>query len=236
MKHVPRLYLAGHLAAGPLALDGDQAKRLSTVMRLTPGDEFLAFAGDGREWRARVAAVQRATLQAEVTELVRHEPVPPLAVEVWIALVRANRFDWAIEKCVEAGVDVVRPMITEHCQRGEGSASKAERWMRIAIEAAEQSRRLRVPVVEPPAPLERLLGQVRGALLVADMGGKAWGEAARLLPPAGHVSLAVGPEGGFSEAELGLLRAKGAVPVSLGPHILRTETAAAVAVALVRAG
>jgi len=235
MKHVPRLYVFGHLAAGGLVLDGDQAKRLSAVMRLGPGDEFLAFAGDGREWRARVTGVHKASLDAEVTELVRQEPAPALAVEVWVALVRANRFDWAIEKCVEAGADVIRPMLTERCQRGEGSSGKAGRWTRLAIEAAEQSGRLRVPVVEPPVALERLLGGVRGALLVAERGALPWTEAARLLAPAGHVAVAIGPEGGLSESELGQLKAKGAIAVSLGPYILRTETAAAVAVALVRA-
>lgn len=235
MKHVPRVYVPGHLGPGPLVLDGDAAKRLSTVMRVSPGDPFLAFSGDGREWRAEVTAVDRARLHATIAEIERQAAPPAVVVEVWLALVRAARMDWAIEKCVEAGADVVRPMVSAFCQRGDAaSPAKQERWRRLAIEAAEQSGRLTVPPVEAPAPFARLLGQLRGTLLVADRSGKPWPEVVPLLPSSGHVAIAIGPEGGLSEDERGQATARGGMTVSLGPNIFRTETAAPVAVALVR--
>jgi 16S rRNA (uracil1498-N3)-methyltransferase len=235
VKHVPRIYVPGHLGPGPLVLDGDAAKRLSSVMRISPGDPFLAFSGDGREWRAAVTGVERTKLHATIAEIERQAAPPAVVVEVWLALVRAARMDWAIEKCVEAGADVIRPTVTEFCQRGDAaSTAKRERWQRLAIEAAEQSGRLTVPPVEAPVPLARLLGQLRGALLVADRSGKPWPEVAALLPSSGHVAIAIGPEGGLSDDELGQATARGGMTVSLGPNIFRTETAAPVAVALIR--
>lgn len=232
---MPRLYLPGRLGPGPLVLDGDAAKRLAAVMRISPGDALLLFAGDGREWRAEVTAADRAQVHANVIGIERQAAAPPVILEVWLALVRASPLDWAIEKCVEAGADVIRLMVSEFCQRGEtASPAKQGRWHRIAIEAAEQCGRLTVPPVEPPLAFDRLLGQAPPTLLVADRSGRRWTDVAAFLPATGHVAVVIGPEGGLSESELGQAVARGAIVVSLGPNILRTETAAPVAVALVR--
>jgi 16S rRNA (uracil1498-N3)-methyltransferase len=218
-----------------LRLDTEQSRRLSAVMRLREGDEFRVFSGDGREWAAEVTAVTKASLTATLGECVRQEAPPALSIEVWCSLVRPNRFDWAIEKCTEAGADVIRPLLTEHTARGEGaSAARAERWQRIAIEAAEQSRRLYVPVVQPLAQFNALLARPPGPLLIADREGRPWRDIVPLLPERGAAAIAIGPEGGFSEAELAAARARGALLVSLGPNILRTETAAVVATAGLR--
>jgi 16S rRNA (uracil1498-N3)-methyltransferase len=235
MAHVPRLYVPSRLGPGPLRLDGAQAKRLASVMRLREGDRFFVFGGDGREWEAVVAGTTRAGVAARVEGLSRQEPQAALVVEVWCALVRPQRFDWAVEKCTETGADIIRPLLSEHTVRGEGgSKARQERWQRIAVEAAEQSGRLWVPVVEPPAGFDDLLKSHRGPLVVCHWGGKAWAEIEPLLPPAGRLALAIGPEGGFSDEEVARARASGALVASLGPHVLRTETAAVLAAALAR--
>lgn len=235
MAHVPRLFVRGHLGPGPLLLEGEQAKRLAAVMRLREGESFLAFSGDGREWEATVGPATKAGLRASVGALARQEAAPALTLELWVGLVRPNRFDWALEKAVEAGADIIRPLLSEHSARGEGSsAGRRERWERIAIEAAEQSGRLYVPVVEPPAQFGDLLARHHGALLVCDCDGRPWGEVPALLPGDGRLAVAVGPEGGFSPEELARARAHGALTAKLGPNTLRAETAAVVAVALVR--
>ena len=205
-------------------------------MRLRAGDRFLAFSGDGREWEAEVSLVTKAVVHASVGALTRQEPPPPFVLEVWCGLVRSNRFDWAIEKCSEAGADVIRALLTEHVVRGDGSsAGRQARWERVAVEASEQCGRLFLPVVQPPAAFRGLVDGYRGALLVADATGRSWQEARALLPTTGHVAVAIGPEGGFSAEEVSVARARGAVLVSLGPNVLRSETAAVVATALVRA-
>lgn len=235
MAHIPRIYLTGRLAPGPLSLDGDAARRLAAVMRARPGDPFLVFSGDGREWAATVSAVGRNRLQAQVGEVTRVSAALPLVIECWCGIIRPNRFDWAIEKCTEAGTDLIRPLISEYSARGEApSGNREQRWERIAIEAAEQCGRLSVPAIAAAGRFQQLIDQPTGALIVFDREGKPWQETVPLIPEQGRVTLAVGPEGGFSPEETAAARARGALTVSLGPNILRTETAAAAGVVLLR--
>jgi 16S rRNA (uracil1498-N3)-methyltransferase len=236
VAHVPRIYSAGHLAPGPLLIDGEHARRLAAVMRVRTGEEFRLFAGDGREWQATVTEVGRQAIRAEVGAVTRQEPPAPLTVEAWVAVVRANRFDWIVEKCTETGADVIRPFVSEYAARGEGpSAGRADRWQRIATEAAEQCGRLYLPAIEPAAPFDDLLSHHHGPLLLADASGSPWVQTAPLLPLEGRLAIIVGPEGGLSAEEVARARSRGALVTSLGPNTLRTETAAVVAVGLVRA-
>lgn len=236
MAHIPRVYTPAHLAPGAFSLDGEQSRRLALVARVRAGDPIRLFNGDGREWHALVEAVSGRGVVARVVEVALQAPPEPLTVEVWISLVRPNRFDWALEKCVEAGADVVRPLIAQHAARGDGgSTARQERWRRIAIEAAEQCGRLYLPVIEGPTGFADLVGRNRGALLLAERGGRSWAEVVPLLPASGSIAFAIGPEGGWSEAELRLAGAKGAITTGLGPNILRSETAAVAAVAVLRA-
>lgn len=235
MAHVPRLYIPGRIEPGLLTIGPDAAHRLTAVMRMRTGDAFLLFSGDGREWEATVAVVERNRIQATVGGVSRTAAPLALVVECWCAVVRPNRFDWAIEKCTEAGVDLFRPLLSEHSARGDApSSNRQERWERIAVEAAEQSGRLSVPVIAPAVTLEHLLDQPGGTLILFDREGKPWPEATALIPMQGRVTLAVGPEGGFSRAEVASAKARGALAVSLGPNILRTETAAVAGVVLLR--
>ncbi len=236
MDGLPRVCLPEGVGPGPLELAGSQARHLAGSRRLRKGDEFLVFAGDGVEYRARIEDVSRDAVIATVGDLARREPRPARSVEVWCANVRANRVEWAIEKCVEAGVDVFRPITTERSVRGqEVSESRHERWGRIAIEAAEQCGRLYLPKIAPVTPLHEALAAWEGALVLANREGAAWGEVAAGLPDRGAVAIAVGPEGGFSEDEVMSAIEAGSIIASLGPNTLRTETAAVVAVALARA-
>lgn len=235
MSHVPRVYLPQRLAHGPVTIGGDAGRHLAAALRVRPGDPLLLFAGDGREWAATVSEVTKGSVLAGVGEIARQEAPPAVVIETWCALVRANRFEWAIEKCVEAGADIIRPAITAFTQRGDTpSASRLERWRRIVIEAVEQSGRLFVPVIEAPATLERLLAGHRGAIVVADREGRRPADLGTLLPQAGHLALVVGPEGGFAPGESADLARHGAIPATFGPYILRTETAAITGTALLR--
>lgn len=233
MGNLPRLYTPGLHGLGTLSLDGEQARRLGAVMRLRSGDRFLAFGGDGREWDATITKVARGTVEAQVGAKTRELPQPPRSVEIGIAIVRPNRMDWAVEKCTEAGADVIRPLVTEHATRGSAEG-RTERWQRIAIEAAEQSGRLFVPAVAGAATLDALVAS-RAAVVFGALDGERWDVVAETLPRDGVVLTLVGPEGGFSEGETTALRAAGGRAVCLGPNVLRTETAAVVFTALLRA-
>ncbi|OAI39649.1 hypothetical protein AYO38_07290 [bacterium SCGC AG-212-C10] len=235
MAHVPRVYVPGRIARGRLSIAGDSARHLQSVLRVRHGDPLLLFSGDGREWSASVLETTRQAVVVTVGEQTRMEAAAPLMLEVWIALVRAQRLDWAIEKVTEAGADIIRPLVTHHASRGDTAGqSRQDRWQRIAVEAAEQSGRLFLPVIEAPIAFDAALARPGVALYIADGAGIPWSEAARLLPARGAVALAVGPEGGFSDDEIARAKSRGAVAVSLGPNVLRTETAALAGVALFR--
>jgi 16S rRNA (uracil1498-N3)-methyltransferase len=235
VSHVPRIYLPGRLGPGAITIEGEPGRHLATVLRVRPADPLVLFAGDGREWAATVSGVTKAGVAAEIGELVRQEAPPAVVLEVWCALVRPSRFEWAIEKCVEAGADVIRPLVTDWAQRGDTpSTAKLERWQRIVIEAGEQAGRLFMPVIEAPAPFTGVLEAYRGAIVFGARDGKLSGDIAPLLPERGHVAVVIGPEGGFSDAEIAALSRRGGLPASFGPHILRTETAAVVGAALIR--
>lgn len=235
MAHIPRIFVREILAPGALTLTGETGKRLASVMRVQAGEPLLLFNGDGKEWDAMVAGSTRDRVTVTVGSVARQEPASPVSLEIWAGLVRAQRFDWLVEKCTEAGADVIRPLISQHSARGEGaSANREERWNRIAVEASEQSGRLRVPVIAGPANFPALIERRMLPLVIAHPGGVPAAALAPLLPVQGTLMVAIGPEGGFSEPEVRDARARGALVLDLGANILRTETAALAATVLLR--
>lgn len=236
MAHVPRLYHPGRIVPGPLSLEASAWRHLGNVLRMRAGEEFLVFGGDGSEWRARIEAVSgKASGSATVLELTRQEHLPALDVELYCALVRATHFDLVVEKSTELGVDVIHPMATEYTSRGDGpSPNRIERWKRIAVEASEQCGRLRVPVIAAATTMESFLDHTSAPFVVADAAGMAWAAGSKLLPDSGKLAVLVGPEGGWSEAELARARSSGGIVLRLGANILRTETAAIAALTLIR--
>jgi 16S rRNA (uracil1498-N3)-methyltransferase len=233
VQHIPRLHVSGRLGSGPVVVDGEQAKRLAKVMRAHEGDEVRLFNGDGREWRCEVTTVERQRVILRVGEVMRQAAAAPLIVETWCGLIRPQRFDWMVEKATEAGTDIIRPFLSARTMgTREASKGRMERWERLAVEASEQCGRLHLPVIEQPGALLRMLETYRGALVIADVRGDGLEAVSRLLPLEGHVAVVIGPEGGFTEAELESARMRGALRLRLGPHVLRTETAAIVATAM----
>ncbi|MEO8812874.1 MAG: 16S rRNA (uracil(1498)-N(3))-methyltransferase [Caulobacteraceae bacterium] len=228
-----RLFVAGDLAAGePVALDAAQAHYLGAVMRLAVGEEIYAFNGRDGEWRARLVDLGRKGGTLEATNRVRGQaPTPDL--ELIVAVVKRPRLEIVVEKAAELGVRRLRPALTA---RTNGGRVNLGRLTAIAAEAAEQTGRLDVPEILSPAKLTTILDRwERGRrLMFCDEAGEAapaWDALAGDAP--GPWAILIGPEGGFSAEERARVRAlPGALPVSLGPRILRADTAAIVAIAL----
>lgn len=235
-----RLYVAQDLEHG-MAVEPspEQARYLTAVMRRSVGDEVLLFNGRDGEWRARVAEVGRRGCRLAVEALERAQAFGP-DLELLVALVKRGRLETIVEKAAELGARRVRLVTT---RRTNAERANVGRLTLIATEAAEQTGRLDVPAVIGPEPLERVLeGWDAGRrLLFCDEGGAAKpmlgllesSESPGPLQPPATAALLIGPEGGFDADERDRLRALPFVtPVSLGPRVLRADTAAIAAMTL----
>ena len=226
---LPRLYVEQPLGAGgALTLEGPQANYLSAVMRLSAGAQVKLFDDRSGEWLAEIveAGKKRVTLRT-VRHLREREPVPDL----WLlfAPIKRGRINWIAEKATELGVARLVPVIT---QRTIVDRTNHDRLFAHMVEAAEQCERTALPALAEPQKLQALLRdwpEERTLVFADENGGVPLLEAATPGPAA----ILIGPEGGFTEEERAAIRAlPQAKPVSLGPRILRADTAAAAAVAL----
>ncbi|MCC7266619.1 MAG: 16S rRNA (uracil(1498)-N(3))-methyltransferase [Caulobacteraceae bacterium] len=231
-----RLHVRNPLTAGAgLALEPDQARYLTSVMRRGVGDEVLVFNGADGEWRARLAEAGKRGALLALVEQVRPQAVGP-DLDLVIALVKRTRLETIVEKAAELGARRVRLVITE---RTNADHTRIERLQAIATEAAEQTGRLDVPEIVAPLKLEKMLSTWNDRrLLFCDEAGDAPPVLDALpLTARGRGpepwAILIGPEGGFSPAERDRLRALPyATAASLGPRILRADTAAISALTL----
>jgi 16S rRNA (uracil1498-N3)-methyltransferase len=223
-------------------LSGAQAQHLIRVLRAQSGMEFDIVAG-GRVWHAVIAGITgdsvRFNLVAEV------EADPALPVTLLLSVFKFDRMEWAIEKVTELGAERIVPVIARRSEKhlAQAAAVRAERWRRIALEASKQARRSDVLQVEDPLPLKAAIreeGQaVRLILAEQERSTTLHGAIGEVLAAAGDevpaFRMAVGPEGGWTAEEEAMFDAENWKPVSLGPRILRAETAAITAMAVAAA-
>lgn len=226
------------LGGSGVTLTGDLAHRLVRVLRYRPGDEVVLTAGGPREYRVRLSAVSAKSVTGDVVGEQDGPAEPTTEVVLYQALIRASRFDFALEKGTEAGVSRFVPVVCARTQgHGDESSSKrAERWWRLIVEAAEQCGRGRLPEIAEPLPFAEALRTAPGLKVVPWEGERGLKLAAYLrgLPEApAVVSLFVGPEGGFTDDEIAAARAAGAALVTLGGRVMRSETAAVIACGIV---
>jgi 16S rRNA (uracil1498-N3)-methyltransferase len=226
-----RLYVPHDLAPGAeLALDEGQSRYLAAVMRRAAGDEVAVFNGRDGEWRARVTAVGKRAVSL-VVETQTRPPASGPDLDLVIALVKRARLETIVEKAAELGARRVRPVVTE---RTNADHTRVERLQAIAVEASEQTGRLDVPEVAETVKLERLLAgwEPGRRLLFCDEAGDA-PPVLEAVREGGPWAILIGPEGGFSPREREILRGLPyAVPATLGPRILRADTAAISALTL----
>ena len=219
-----RFFLATPPAGGKAVLTGDEARHLARVLRAAVGDEVTLFDGRGRSWPARVAAIGRDAVELETGEP-RVEAAGGTLLTLAVALPKGERQKWLVEKLTELGVARLVPLVTE---RGvaEATASAVARLERGVIEASKQCGRDTLMEIGEPASVAGIVaGRAAAAIgLVADPRGGPLDTAG--WPVQAEVIGLVGPEGGFSSAELALADAAGWPRITLGPYVLRIETAA----------
>lgn len=238
---VIRLFVDVPLQAGrELALPPEAAQHALRVLRLGVGDHVVLFNGHGAQYASRLTAVDRDTARARVEAVETPVRESPLRITLVQAVARGEKMDWIIQKATELGVARIQPVSTERSEvkldlaRGD---RRLEHWRAVAVAACEQCGRNVLPTLDAPATLDACV-----AAHTADTSATRWmlhpGGAARLRDAnldSADLTLAVGPEGGFGDADLATLRSAGFRALALGPRILRTETAGLAAIAAMQA-
>ncbi|MDA8387951.1 MAG: 16S rRNA (uracil(1498)-N(3))-methyltransferase [Nitrospiraceae bacterium] len=242
-----RLYCPGLPGSGNVQIGAEEFEYAKNVLRAKPGDKIALFDGKGREASGVIASISRKDLSVRIGETLDSRKEPALKILFLPAVLKGQKMDFVIQKATELGVARMRPLITGRTQVGE--TRKLARWRKIAIEAARQCGRSFVPEVDEPVSLSRYFtednftenmgaGMNGAGVLFWEGGGAGLKElflSGRLKSSgAERISVAVGPEGGFSAEEVSLAAQKGFHTASLGPRILRAETAAVLAVGLVQ--
>ena len=233
---LPRLYVDADLAAGAqLTLGKEQSLYLAAVLRKSVGDAVVLFNGRDGAWRCALTSDSKKSVQLDLVEQIA-EQTPVSDLWYGFAPLKSERLDYVIQKAVEMGVGTIQPVIT---QRSQVSRLKPERLVANAVEAAEQCEVLSVPVVAPEVTLERLLDgwPAERTLILADEAAASSSPVETLRGLSGKpIGLLIGPEGGFSDDERArLLALPYVVPISLGPRILRADTAAVAGLAVIQA-
>jgi 16S rRNA (uracil1498-N3)-methyltransferase len=234
---VPRIHCDQRLGPGAqFALDADAAQHVAKSLRLKAGDALVVFDGRGGEYDATIQRIDRDRVDVKVGAFRDAGREPALVVGLVQGLPEADKMDWIIQKATELGVAWIQPVTCERSVvrlTGDRAARREAHWRRVAVAAAEQCGRTLIPEVRPTLAFPNWLAapaQVPRWMLAPD--GEALATRAAAPSP---LELVVGPEGGFSERERELLAHAGCEPVSIGPRVLRTETAPLAALAAIHA-
>lgn len=235
-----RRWIAERWDEATASIDGAQAEHLARVLRAHAGMEADVVAG-GHLFHAQVAAVSAKEVRFNLISELKAEPA--LAVTLVLAIYKFDRMEWAIEKATELGVSAIAPVVARRTEKrlAQAAEKRAERWRRIAHETAQQARRSDVPLVHDPAALaarvraaseatRMVLAEQERTTTLQHALNEAMAAAGDEMPA---LEIAIGPEGGWAPAEEALFDANGWRAVSLGPRILRAETAAVAALAVV---
>lgn len=237
---IPRIYTPQPLAAQQsLLLEPHASRHVLTVLRLKAGAPLVLFDGSGREFEARLDGAQNRTARVSTTTEHAARSESPLHITLVQGISRGERMDFTLQKAVELGVAEIIPVLTERSVvrlDAKQAVRKQQHWQQLVIGACEQSGRVRVPVVKTPLTLRALLAQPAHTGLSLLLHPTADAKlSAQAVPTHNQVRLLVGPEGGLSETETILAQRAGFTAVQLGPRVLRTETAALVALSLLQA-
>lgn len=242
---LPRFYVDTPLAPHTAVTLPETVTRHIHVLRLAVGDDICLFDGSGREFQARLDAINKRDASASLADATQPDTEARYAITLAQGVAGGDKMDWLIEKAVELGVNAVAPLQTERGVvrlSGERAAKRVQHWQALVQAACEQCGRARVPNVSPVSTLREWLATARSTdaprVLLSPRGAQSlthWAAQSRERIEGAGVVLLIGPEGGLSSDEEALAEAAGFLPLTLGRRILRTESAALVAISALHA-
>ena len=230
-----RRFFVDSIHCGEAELRGEEARRLTRVLRVEPGQRF-EISDQHQAWLAEIIEARGERVRLRVVEPVETEEMP-VRIALFAALIKFDRFEWIIEKATELGVESIRPVETARSEKGllEAAQKRSERWQRVVREASQQARRVRAPEILPAVRWQPPGAEAAGWRYFLEEAQAP--PLLRTLPAdrqrLAQVALVTGPEGGWTDAEREAAAAGGWQPVSLGPNVLRAETAALAAITVV---
>jgi 16S rRNA (uracil1498-N3)-methyltransferase len=214
-----------------ISITGEDVKHIKNVLRLSTGDNIIVSNGDGMDFTVKLDKIENDQILTSIINSNINKSEPPIEVTLFQGLPKSDKMDFIIQKCVELGIKKIIPITTERTivkiDNQKDRIKKTERWQKIIIEAAKQCNRGIIPLVELPIGFDEALKLASKAELSIIPYEKQVGNGLKnlLKPGIKNISVIIGPEGGFSENEIKNAVSKGIIPVTLGPRILRTETA-----------
>jgi 16S rRNA (uracil1498-N3)-methyltransferase len=227
-----RRWIADEVSDNRAALVGSHAQHLSQVLRGRVGQEFDIAAGDAVR-RGRIISIANDRVEFELGEVIPAASAPSLTLV--LSIFKFDRMEWAIEKSVELGASRIVPVIAHRTEAhlAKAAEKRVERWRRLALQASEQSRRASAPEITPPQSLQAAMTAADGMRIVlAESEEQVTLKDSLQTNPAAEITLAFGPEGGWTESELKFFQRAGWIAASLGSTILRAETAVIAATAI----
>jgi len=233
----PRIYSPQPLSPNaPIALAAEASHHLAKVLRMQVGEALILFNGDGSEYPATIAAIDKRNVHVAVERVVADSRESPLQLQLGIAISKGERMDWIVQKATELGVAKITPLYSERVEvrlQGERAEKKLAHWRGIAIAACEQCGRNRLPQIDELQNLDAWLAATTAdAKFVLHHRSAIALDTAMTAPRS--VALLIGPEGGLADYEIAAAEAKNFAPLQLGPRVLRTETAPLAAIGILQ--
>jgi 16S rRNA (uracil1498-N3)-methyltransferase len=239
MSKPPRFFINLDQVRGTrISVTGEDVRHIRTVLRKQPGDLLTLLDGQGTEYTARITAIEKAEIATEIADRRQRSPLSP-AIVLGQGIAKSDKMDWIVQKATELGAASIVPLVTGRTiVKVKDEEKRVARWQKICREAAMQSDRPDIPAVERIRSFEEFLAHLTPGpqcilLMPWEEGTEPIRQVLRKQKEAKQVVVLIGPEGGFSKAEAEAADSRGFHLVSLGPNILRTETAAIAALAMI---
>jgi 16S rRNA (uracil1498-N3)-methyltransferase len=239
MSRFPRFFISPDQVTGTqITVAGEDVRHIGTVLRMRIGDELLLCDGQGTDYKTRILELGKMIIRTEITSRAKRELTVPRII-LGQGIPKFDKMDWIVQKATELGIAAIAPLVTERTiVKLKDEEKRVSRWQKICREAAMQSNRPDIPMVEMISTFSDFLrtpdpGPGTLKLLPWEEGTEPIKNVLKAHPAAKQIIVLIGPEGGFSAAEAEMAASKSFHPVSLGPNILRTETAALAALSIV---
>ncbi|MDH5252329.1 MAG: 16S rRNA (uracil(1498)-N(3))-methyltransferase [Nitrospira sp.] len=229
------------IASHTISITGDLLIHLRDSLRITIGEIVLFGDGASHRYRAEITDVSKRAITGRILDTVQEPPRHTPRLILGQSLLKGEKMDWVIQKAVELGVDEFVPVESRHSVvhlRADRVKAQLARWQRIALEAAQQSEQWRLPIIAPPQSLAALLTSRATGTVTLILAERLEGKSVRTveLPQGvtGSILILIGPEGGWSKEEVAMAQQTECEPITLGPHILRAETAAIATISILQ--